>query len=94
VIVAVPDASFWISLGHLSNQRMLVDQNTLDQLVEIHHRELRIFGIIAVTEIFEVKRTLHFFFIKRFLAYNYILFILIHMFDVSSPSIILMFSDL
>jgi hypothetical protein len=54
VIVAVPDASFWISLGHLSNQRMLVDHNTLDQLVEIHHLELRIFGIIAVTEIFEV----------------------------------------
>jgi len=68
VIVAVPDASFWIILGHLSNQRMLVDHNTLDQLVEIHHLELRIFGIIAVTEIFEVKRTLHFLFIERFLA--------------------------
>jgi hypothetical protein len=94
VIVAVPDASFWISLGHLSNQRMLVDQNTLDQLVEIHHRELRIFGIIAVTEIFEVKRTLHFLFIKRFPAHNDILFILVHVFDVSFPSLELVFSEL
>jgi hypothetical protein len=73
---------------------MLVDHYTLDQLVIIHYRELGIFGIVAVTEIFEVKRTLHFLFIKRFPAHNDILFILVHVFDVSFPSLELVFSEL
>ena len=74
----MPDASFWVRLSHLANQRVLVDHYTLDQLVEIVHREQRILSVVFITKVSEVSTILHFLFIEGLLVHYDISFIPVH----------------
>ena len=67
--VGASDASFWVRLSHLAYERVLIDHNTLDQLVEIVHREQRILSVVFITKVSEVRTILHFLFIKSFLIH-------------------------
>ena len=76
--VGASDASFWVRLSHLAYERVLVDHYTLDQLVEIVHREKKIFGVVLIAKVFEVEITLHFLFIEGLLVHYNISFIPVH----------------
>ena len=76
--VGVSNASFWVPLCHLAYQRMLVHHDTLDQLVEIVHREQRIFSVVFITKVSEVSTILHFLFIEGLLVHQDISFIPVH----------------
>lgn len=76
--VGASDASFWVRLSHLANQRVLVDHYTLDQLVEIVHREQRILSVVFITKVSEVSTILHFLFIEGLLVHYDISFIPVH----------------
>ena len=76
--VGASDASFWVRLSHLAYQRMLVHHYTLDQLVEIAHRELRILRVVFITKVSEVSTILHFLFIEGLLVHYDISFIPVH----------------
>ena len=76
--VGASDASFWVRLSHLANQRVLVDHYTLDQLVEIFHREQRILSVVFITKVSEVSTILHFLFIEGLLVHYDISFIPVH----------------
>ena len=76
--VGASDASFLVRLSHLAYERMLVDHNTLDQLVEIVHKEQRIFSVVLITKVSEVSTILHFLFIEGLLVHYDISFIPVH----------------
>ena len=76
--VGASDASFWVRLSHLAYERMLVDHYTLDQLIEIVHREQRIFSVVFVTKVSKVSTILHFLFIEGLLVHQDISFIPVH----------------
>ena len=78
MVVGASDASFRVRLSHLAYQRMLVHHYTLDQLVEIVHREQRIFSVVFVTKVSEVETTLNFLFIEGLLVHQDISFIPVH----------------
>ena len=78
MVIGASDASFWICLSHLAYQRVLIDHNTLDQLVEIVHREQRIFSVVFITKVSEVSTILHFLFIEGLLVHYDISFIPVH----------------
>ena len=79
MVVGASDASFRVRLSHLAYQRMLVHHYTLDQLVEVVHREQRIFSVVFVTKVSEVgETTLHFLFIEGLLVHQDISFIPVH----------------
>jgi hypothetical protein len=78
VEVGASDASFWVRLSHLAYERMLVDHYTLDQLVEIVHREQRILSVVFITKVSKVSTILHFLFIEGLLIHYDISFIPVH----------------
>ena len=78
MVVGTSDASLWVRLSHLAYQRMLVHHYTLDQLVEIVHREQRIFSVVFVTKVSKVSTILHFLFIEGLLVHQDISFIPVH----------------
>ena len=57
---------------------MLVHHYTLDQLVEIVHREQRILSVVFITKVSEVSTILHFLFIEGLLVHYDISFIPVH----------------
>jgi len=102
MVIAVSYATFWVRLSHSTNKRMLADHYTLDQLIIIHSNFVAnctilwkswIFAIIFTTKLFKIIAIFDFFFIKSFLIYNEIFFILILMLDVNFPSVKLIFSE-
>ena len=67
--VGASDASFWVRLSHLAYERVLIDHNTLDQLVEIVHREQRMLSVVFITKVSKVSTILHFLFIEGLLIH-------------------------
>ena len=67
--VGASDASFWVRLSNLAYERMLVDHYTLDQLVEIVHREQRMLSVVFITKVSKVSTILHFLFIEGLLIH-------------------------
>ena len=69
MVVGTSDASFWVRLSHLAYERVLIDHNTLDQLVEIVHREQILLSVVFITKVSKVSTILHFLFIEGLLIH-------------------------
>ena len=91
--VSVPDATLWIRLSHLADQRILVNQNTFDQLVIARDREKRIFGIVLVAKILKVEAVPHLLFIEGPQVHQDIRVVFVHELDIDFPSAELIFPE-
>ena len=87
------DASLWVRQSHLADQRILVDQDTLDQLVIARDREKSIFGIVIIAKILEVEAVPHLLFIEGPQVHQDIVVVFVHELDVDFPSAELIFPE-